>query len=283
MTAFAVSFSKSRVIVCADTLAYSPDRVEAKPLGFFSKVFPLPHLKAVVFGRGMMQIPAAAALWLSLSPQINTIETAAAELQTALRDATERYCAEHDIADPTAYGMAEIALAGWSEAERRMKIFYYFNGTNYAMEEAGTEHYGMLSMPILPQMPPLSGPIDKQLIAIMHAEQRYFADNAEEMGGARLGGEVQAWTITPEGISQRVIYKFNSYENDLHAGAAVAQRIISGRETVDVAAGLVPIGDVRMATDAAAADTASAPAPGSARAEKRRAQKAARKARRHAA
>jgi hypothetical protein len=65
------------------------------------------------------------------------------------------------------------------------------------------------------------------------------------MGGARLGGEVQSWTVTPEGISERVIYRFPDYEATLHAGAAVAQRIMRGDETVDVAAGLVPTGDIR--------------------------------------
>jgi hypothetical protein len=63
--------------------------------------------------------------------------------------------------------MAEIAFCGWSEAERRMRLWYAFNGTDYELQDDGGERYGMLSMPILEEMPPLSGPIDKQLIAIM--------------------------------------------------------------------------------------------------------------------
>jgi hypothetical protein len=80
VTAFAIDFRRNRVIVAGDTLAYVPDRTEARPLGYFSKIFPVAHLKAVLFCRGQMQIGAAAALWLSLSPNINTIEDAAAEL-----------------------------------------------------------------------------------------------------------------------------------------------------------------------------------------------------------
>jgi hypothetical protein len=206
-----------------------------------------------------------------------------------LRDATTRYCTEHDIADPAAYGLAEIGFAGWSSAENRMRLYYYFNAEDYEPKDDGGEYYGMLSMPILDpaDMPPAVGSIDKQLVAVMLAEQKLFADNREEMGGARLGGEIQVWTITPEGISQRVIYKFNSYENDMHAGAAVARRILDGREIIDVASGLVPIGEIRMATDpaddAAAADNAVAASPGGTRAERRRQEKAARKGKRRAA
>jgi hypothetical protein len=129
-------------------------------------------------------------------------------------------------------------------------------------------------------MPKPAGSIDQQLVAIMLAEQEQFRTHREEMGGARLGGEIQAWTVTPEGISPRVIYRFPDYEATLHAGAAVAQRIIRGDEVVDVAAGLVPVGEMRAAGDDA---RGAASAQGVTRAERRRQERAARKAARRAA
>lgn len=285
MTAYALFFKPARLIVASDTLGYIPSRTEVRPLGFLSKVFPLAHLKAVIFSRGQMQIPAHAAMCLGLDPAVHTIEAAAEALPEILTKVTEQYCAEQDIDDPDSLAIAEVVLAGWSEAERRCRVWYFFNGTGYEPQDDGGENYGLLALPGLPEMPQATGSLDKQLIAIMHAEQRYFDDNPDLMHGMRLGGEIQSWTIDREGISQRVIYRYPDYAETLHAGAAVAARIARGDEHVSVADGLTPTAEAKTADDverdsARAADVAVS---GGNRAERRRAEKAARKAGRRAA
>ena len=75
-----------------------------------SKVHPLAHHRAAIFGRGMAQIIAEAAVLVGLSPQLCTIEQVAEAMPKLLRLVTVRYCRSADIEDPRAYGLAEVYL-----------------------------------------------------------------------------------------------------------------------------------------------------------------------------
>lgn len=277
MTAYAISFEKTQATIASDTLCYVPNRQEARPLGFMSKVFVVPHLKCAILTRGIMQISAVAATRLNLSPQVRTIEDAAAVLPEMLMAETQRWADEQEIADPASLAIAEVALLGWSEAERRMVMYYGLNRDDYALQSDNGEHYGLLSFPRLPEhdMPKPAGNVDKQLVDIMLAEKKFFAAHPELMGGMILGGEVQAWTIEPAGISQRIIHKFEDYAQSAHAGAAITARILRGHEHVDVESGLVPLNEAKTADDMST--------PATSRQERRAAERAARKGRRAAA
>ena len=86
MSAFAVDFRPDRLIVAGDTLGYAPDRAEARPLGFIPKVLPLPHLRGVMFARGMQIIPVRALAYLMLSPSLFTVEAVADALPAVLQE-----------------------------------------------------------------------------------------------------------------------------------------------------------------------------------------------------
>jgi hypothetical protein len=58
MTAYAISFARERVVVAADTVFYLPDRQAAPPriVGYGTKIHPLAHLRAAIFGRGISKL-----------------------------------------------------------------------------------------------------------------------------------------------------------------------------------------------------------------------------------
>jgi hypothetical protein len=290
MTAFAIDFRRDRVSVAGDTLGYAPDRTEVKPLGFIPKILPLPHLKAVLFSRGQYQILVSAAAQLFLSPQIMTTEDAAEALPGMLQAATHQYAEQQGIGDPYSVGLLEAALCGWSEAEQRMRIWQFLNYDGYAAQADSGSEYGVLSFPRLPAayMPRVTGDItDKHLVEVIQAAGRYFVDEPEANCGARVGGEVTRFEITPHGMAQRTIHRFPDYEQVRHASAAIAGRILRGDVDVSrvVADGLVPVADI---VDSAtgkplAPKVASLAAAAGNRADRRRAEAVARKTTRRSA
>lgn len=239
MTAYAVDFRPDWVTIAADTLMLVPDRHRVRPLGHLSKVLPLAHLRAALLGRGMHQIPAGAHAVLGQNTALHSVEDAAAALPEVLRVVTEAYCSQVGIPDASAYGLAEVMLVGWSEAERRMRMWHCVNVDNYTTRDDQGRQYGLLPVPILPDaaLPTLEGTLDAQLVAMLLAEDRWFRDNPQIMGAARLGGEVQCWTIDRAGLSMRVIYRWPDYEETRRGAVPDAP--------VDLAAALFPSGELR--------------------------------------
>lgn len=273
MTAFALHFQRDRLTIACDTLAYLPDQREARPLGYINKVLPLPHLKAVIFARGMWDLTCEAQLALLMNPTLRTIEDAAEALPKSLRYISEQFADRNDIDDYRTVAMLELVLAGWSESERRMKIYEFTNYTDYEPAADNGKFYGTLGFPNLPAeyIPPASGSVDRDLVNIILAAGRLFADHPVEMGGARVGGEILAYDVTPTQTTARHLYTFPDLAQLAHAGAAVLARLVRGDLDVDIADALTPI--------AAAVDAATGqPVPGGNRAARRRAEKEARKA-----
>jgi hypothetical protein len=244
MTAFSIDLQPRRLTVASDTLAYLVGPHEAKPLGTLAKVIPLPHIRAVVFARGMWQLQVGAAMALYASPQLQTIELAAEALPGILDGLSVAYAEQNDLGDYTQVAMLEFVLAGWSEAEQRMRVFTFNNYQGYAPQHDEGRLQGLLPFPSLP---PERFPATSELtpeethVAIIQAIGRLFADYPSEMGGARVGGEVVSWTITPEGMEQRTLHRFADYDETQAAGAAVAARVFRGELPVDVKGGLVPM------------------------------------------
>jgi hypothetical protein len=242
MTAYAVYLHRERVVIAGDTAVFLPGN-PPRLVGFTSKIIPLAHLRAAIFGRGMQVIIARAAGLVALSPNLDTIERVAAAMPEALERATARYCADAGIENPAAYGLAEAYLAGWSAAERRMRLWCWSNYENWEpRDDDNGAFYGLLSVPCLPDadMPARQGPLDAQLVAVMKAERQYF--EAHPDFGVMVGGEVQAWDITRDGMRQRVIHTFvDNPDRDLLA------RVLDGEEPYSVADNLVPVAEMRRA------------------------------------
>jgi hypothetical protein len=245
MTAFAIDFRKTRATVAADTLGYIPDLHEVRPIGFINKILPLPHLKAVLVARGQQQILVQAWAGLYLVPQMLDVEDAAGALPAMLQFSTQTYCVEQGIQeDPTGFGLLEVVLLGWSEREKRMRLWQFQNMQDYQPHDAG-EYYGLHILPTLPAnyVPRVHNPAtDRDLVRAVEAAGRYFVDHPELCCGARVGGEVVCTDLTPRGLTHRTLHRFADYEATRHAVAAIVAGI--GRGDLDVSTavrdGLVP-------------------------------------------
>jgi hypothetical protein len=287
MSAFVIDFRQDRIIVATDTLAYAPDRHNVKPLGFISKVIPIPHLHCLIFGRGMAKIIFQAAVELMLSPNLADIEDAATALPDALRRITDAYADENQIDHWGEVGLADVNLVGWSERSRRMRIFVFENTQDaYACQTDSASNF-LRTTPALPPhwTPKIDGlTLDQRLIALIKAERDLFDDERELACGAAIGGEVVAWKLEPSSISQRVLFRFPDYERVKNAAAAVFSRLLRGDYAVDLNSALIPADEMVAGEDIRKEAAEVAPlAPGASRAERRRAERVARKAAKRAA
>jgi hypothetical protein len=249
LTAYAVYLARERVVVASDTAAFLPDRRAPRLLGHITKVLPLAHLRAAIFGRGMQMIITGAAGLVALSPNLDTIEKVAGAMPEALERATARYCLDAGIENHAAYGLVEACLAGWSETERRMRMWCWCNTEGWQpRDDDNGAQYGLVAMPRLPdtEMPPRRGSLDAQLVAVMKAERQFFEANAD--WGVMVGGEVQAWDITRDGLRQRVIHRFPDYGRP-HDGADLLKRIMTGEEPFNLADQLFPTSEMRRTDD----------------------------------
>ena len=231
MTAIAILFERNRMMIAADTLGYAPDRKSVRPLGFISKVMIIPHLRGVLFSRGMFQVTVESAASLLLSPQLATIEAAADALPEILIGHTEKYAARQGISDWPRLGLLELVFAGWSETENRMKLWQYISSDLFRPREDEEGHYGSLSFPRLPpKYAVVAADLSEsdRLVAMVKAIDQYFTDEPGINCGQRVGGEIIVTDIVPSGIATRRLYRFADYEQTQHAAAATVARIGRG-------------------------------------------------------
>jgi hypothetical protein len=283
MTAYAIDYRADKLTVASDTLGYLPDRREVKPLGFICKVLHLPQIRAVMFGRGQQWITTQAVAALSISAQILAIEDAAEALPDILRKLTKQYAAAVGLAgDPGQLALLEITLAGWSEDQKRMRLWQFASYEGYTAHNEEDRNYGgphpwpLLPADFLPREAP-SVSLERRMIATIKAIDSYFVAEPEMSHGQRVGGEIALTEVTEFGISHRIVHRFDNYEQTRHAAAAVMGRL--NREDID---GLQAVRDGTLSTSEAICSetgkplTAAAPARLS-RAERRQAERLARK------
>jgi hypothetical protein len=277
MTAFAIKFERRSIAIASDTIAYVPDKRQAKPVGFVNKVAVFPHLRAALFARGQMQILGSAAADIAMRPDLFSIEDAATRLPEALADISECYCDQHGLDDWRTLALAEVVFTGWSAAEGRMRLWLYNSYENYRPQDDGGAFYGrLLTMPRLSdrQLPPRLDrlPVADALVAAMQAERELFAEHPETVGGAIIGGEIVLTDINPQRVSQRIVHQFADHNAVRHAAAAVAGRVL--REGApDISDAISRVGEAVDAADLG----------GQSRQQRRAAEKAAKKAARRAA
>lgn len=275
-----------RLLVASDTLGYSLSK-QPKPLGFAAKIVPIPHLRGALAGRGAMSINASAACHLMLRADLVSFGDIVDALPGILRGVTAQYSEQQGIADPDSLMLAESLWAGWNEATGRCEVIAFRNFENYEPVPddgaAGVSCLPLITPEYIPkglaQVPP-----EQALIALMQAMRRFLADHPEVVP-ALVGGEICLTTVEETGVTSTILHRFEDFETVRHAAAAVRGRIERGEDTIDIEAGVCRVDgmiDADQYVAAAAANTA-APSPGGTRAERRRAEKAARKGPRRAA
>jgi hypothetical protein len=251
MTAYVLDLRRDRLTIGSDTCAYVVAEA-VRPLGFTSKVTPIPHLRAALCGRGILAIGYEAAMTLNLSAELQTFSQAAAALPDILRRVTSRYAAHVGIGDHRDTQIFEAIFCGWDAEQQRMRLltFYNYQGDDgYGNgEDFPPGAYGAVVMPVLPPdfaLPPEAAKLSTTLRirAGMEAARRYFLDN----GAAIVGGELVTTEITPQGITQQIIGQFEDFAQTRVAAGAVAARYLRGDATADVRDGLAAADDLQTA------------------------------------
>lgn len=259
-----------RLLIGSDTLGYTPGE-RPKPLGFSGKVIPVPHLRGVLCGRGMMAIGVSAAAHLMAEPSVVTFVDVLEVLPPILTRCTADYAVQYYIPDPDSLMLYECIWAGWNDGEGRMEVVAFRNYEQYKPIR-GDAKSTVSAIPELPReyVPAnLAGAApDRMIVELMKAERRYLAEHPDVVP-AIIGGEVVITEITPNGISSRIVHQFEDFAQMRHAAAAVRGRILRGDDDVSF--------DGICRVDDAIEDQ-----PGMTRAERRRQEKLARKGRRAA-
>jgi hypothetical protein len=238
LTAYALYWTPKEVTIASDTLIYTALN---EPLSFRDKVIPLPRLRAAYFSRGVDQIGISAMATLALRYDLVAIEDVAAALPQILGEVTERVADETSIYNPEELLLYEGNLVGWSPAEQKMCFWAYRNYAGYGAQRLGDDelrsllggYSGFIACPALPAelLPQIRGlSPERGLIELMKAQRR----KGETMEGApKIGGEIQLTAVNSAGVATRVVHRFEDYEVDRHAGAAVVGRIERGEHPID--------------------------------------------------
>jgi hypothetical protein len=270
VTSYSFDYRRDRFTVAADTLGYLPDQRQVKPMGFINKVRPLNHARSVVFARGQQWILAQAVAEIEADTAVDSFEAAQRHLSESLRRNAVRY-AELVGIDKRKLGttmLIEITLAGWSQTEKRTRFCQF---TNYDADFVPLPNFdGQYSGPHAWPTPPdryrpalnSDQSLDEQMISLILATDQFFRSEPERNYGQRVGGEIIRTEVTPDGISQDIIYEFADRQETAHAAAAVVARIERG-DLDDLAAVRDGLGDIRTIlpthVDAAAASAPVAP------------------------
>lgn len=290
MTAFVFDQREpeKRLLIGSDTLAYTT-HATPKPAAFVSKVHPLPILRAAVCAQGMTIYAVNAAAALALREDVMDFDDAVLAMPPILREINNRVAVQYGIEEPDELMLCNVMLCGFSPKHGRALVYAYRNYEHFEPVEPDLKYKGMSSLPTLAANYLPTGmagkPPEKQIVACMVAMQQYIAENPHVIP-ATIGGEIVLTEITPQGVSSRVAHQYADYAQTKAAASAVLARLVRGDDE------LPDINDWFKAADAtedegdpyaAAAASAAAKQPsGLNRADRRRAEKLARKGRRAA-
>ena len=244
MTAYAIRHLADEFAVAADSLCYGP---HSEPYGFLCKLAALPTIRSVLFARGKVEITHGAVARLLLSPQVLTIEDAAEALPDILRTLTEQFAVELGlVGDPTKMRLCFFALAGWSEAENRARLYSFMSTENFEPLFDADRLYGTNVAPWPPvpaeflPVPRAADTLDDQLIGVLHGVDRYCVENPAEADGTRLGGQITKVVINERQLTTTCIGAFPDWPAALAARAAedatladVAPAKVAGQPTKD--------------------------------------------------
>lgn len=270
MTAYVVFSLPGEVQIASDTLIYTAGN---DPLTFRDKVHPLPVFRAAFFSRGIDAIGISGLATIALRYDLRTFDDIADAMPAVLSEVTNRMAAEHQIEDPASLMMFEGFLVGWSQAAKEMQLFEYMNYNGYRRQQqplGGWSAAPQLEPEYQPDISKLS--TEQGMIAIMEAHRRAFRARLGD-DAPLIGGDIVLTTVNARGAASRVIGRFADAKMQGHAAAAVAARVVRGDYEIDINAALTRTEDgIRIGGNGPMS-----------RAERRRAEKLARKAARRVA
>lgn len=223
MTAAALMYFSDRATICADTRVYDD---LGETVGYAAKVYALPSMRAMFFGRGKLSITHVVVSKLLLSPQLHTFDDAAAAFSDIYREVTDAFCEQFDF-DRTAQPLHECCFAGWSESEQRVRLGFASSLGNFALHFQ--ESYGgpfawpRVPASCIPAPKSTDGPDDRLRDTLLGID-RWCVENPTETGGTRLGGSMTLADLTENGISCRDIGAFEPTKSQDGKRTAAARK-----------------------------------------------------------
>jgi hypothetical protein len=229
VTAFAIDLRRERVEIAADTAVFVPTTAgDQKAIGRTSKIYPVPHLRCLVFGRGFLQVIAEAAFVLGTAPGLETAEDAAAAMPQVLRAAAARL-----PIDSSQYMIAEVQLIGWSAERRGFRWWTWASDDDFAGQAYSDAVFGVHAIPpVLDGLPRRHGTVAAHLVAVLQAQRRFYAARPD-LGFFEIGGDLQLWTLTPDALRMRVVHRM-----PVGIDKQLARRLAAGLDQLDPLAGI---------------------------------------------
>ncbi|RDD61454.1 hypothetical protein [Ferruginivarius sediminum] len=268
MTIFAAVILPETAHVCTDTACFQAD---GEFYSFTSKLFPLPHIDAVIGGRGAREPLADAYCELLAEPLPNGVDDLAERGQEIFRRRFARYMTRTGRT-ARIISMAEFATTTPDEMMEAFVIGYSYSLKVYrglAFHNIESDFAPMFFDPNSDMMSPPANVVGFQWTTsqpgvhdVVRASKAQYKAAAENGLGNYVGGEVQAATLRPGSIEVRTIDRYPNYNNLVTAIGGTVRPLASK-------------------SPEARQNTPQAP-QGLSRAERRRLEREQRKGRRHA-
>ena len=228
MTAINAVLKPDRAVILTDGLAYNQHGLI---LGECQKTVAMPTLKAAIAVRGAQKIAAILAMELTFRcPNFDSLLDQAEEFFAGFTDrmlALLQFGTDEDL---SALGDAQIVVVGWSDRRKEAVGFYYL--TDQPEPFGWIEDYAFSPVPSdeedanlksvgaeieVSYSPKAFNPI-RHGIPLMEAQRRMKIDppglNLDEPISI-VGGHVLVTECTTEGVSQRVIHRWNDEPGEM--------------------------------------------------------------------
>jgi hypothetical protein len=208
VTAFNYVYFENLVVVAMDSLALSGD--DGSPLAFWSKLFPLPHLRGVMCTTGIMQIGLDWFVEIQSRVMCNGVVYLDSIAPKALRTIAQKY--------PTSR-TTTVYHFGYDPDARRFRGFAYRGTNNFASEEL------RMGFAVKPGTVDLSerftnAAVERGAIpAIIEAVTQQKADDEllPPMLRVGVGGEVHVLTLTADDLFMWTCHRFDDYDSSYNA------------------------------------------------------------------
>jgi hypothetical protein len=207
MTAFSYVFLEHLVAIAMDSQATHGDGpAKGEALGFFTKIFPLPHLNAVLCGTGIQELVLD---WFVMI-QTRIIARDVVFLDTLATHLLSELAARHPAGDATIYHFG-------FDLNRRLRGFAYRRKDGFRSEEI---NYGFAFKPGPEDFKAwfagrvVEAGVPTAFIELVRRQREYDATQpAEQRVG--VGGEVHCFHMTADsGLSLWNCYRFEDYESE---------------------------------------------------------------------
>ena len=206
MTSLIFYTDEQQIAVGTDTLATT---VDGTPAFFTTKAFPLPHLRMVIAGTGMVGFLLQWFAKINDGMRLGGIDNLDFHAPSALTSLWAEFQASADYTF-TEDLTTTVYHFGFSEADNGVRSYAYRSTTEFVSESLQTGGFGVKP----PCEVPENWTLPDDLITMMESQRA--AEEPRPIGERIfIGGEIQFLHLTREAVSISTVHRFDGYEQDL--------------------------------------------------------------------